>query len=434
MRHQEIVTAVEQQYARAIESPSLKAFLAKERHAPGDFLCVNNTFVFRDVPTKKNALVLGARITNTNPLEVAELSALPAHFNTDFEIIQARNPKLTPGTLASAVAKEIADFGQMTFVLLGEIDDHVTCREAIVSGVLKELVWDPHAKSLLAIDGDVVTISSTSDPDGLRTDLEKQAKKAGLISDGLPEQLRKAFSVALECITGSARISLELPSGKLPKQGLLKRFAKRIVEIADEYEVDLKKCGGAPAGENGAYHELLRLAYNFSADAAELLRLTTSICDLKPLGLWLTTGDQLALSDAFHKLPWVRQDKKPSLKEYAAIIGGARNAAFHHLLPIDRTIEVKVDGLSVAAKRLTIFGSYGKNHNGFEYDEQPIVEALLRFTRADQKTAPLAFWQQNLAVMRASATFLHSFDDALRLIHGAAYAKKPARARAGGGE
>lgn len=433
MSQQDILARIEQQYQSVAASPSLGAFLAKERHAAGDFLCVNNTFVFRDVPTKKSALVLGARITNANPLEWADLSTLPAHFNTDFEIIQARNPKLKPRTLADAVAKEIADFGQMTFVLLGETDDHVTCREAIGSGVLKELVWDPRAKALLAIDGDAVTISSTSDPDGLRAELEKQARTTGLISDGLPEQLRKAFSVALESITESARISLDLPTGKLPKQGLLKRLAKRIVEISDEYEVHLKKCGGVPGGGNGAYHELLRLAYNFSADAAELLRLTTSICDLKPLCLWLTAGDQLALSDAFHKLPWVRQDKKPSLKEYASIIGGARNAAFHHLLPIDNTIEVKVDGLSVAAKRLTIFGSYGKNHNGFEYDEQPIVEALLRFTRADQKTAPPAFWQQNLAVMRASANVLHSFDDALRLVHGAVHTKKPARARTAGG-
>lgn len=433
MTHKSVVSRIEKQFQMVLSHPSLSGFLAKEKHASGDFLCVNNTFVFRDVPTKKHALVPGARISNTKPLETADLSAIAGHFNTDFDVVLGRNPKLKPRAIADAVAQEIADFGKMTFVLLGEIDDHVLCREPIGSSVLKELVWDPHAKAPLGLDGDVVTISSTADPDGLRTELEKHAKKAGLIADSLPDALKKAFSVALETLSENARVFLQLPSGKVPADGLLRKLAARIEEIADEYQGHLKKCGGAPSGDTGAYHEMLRLAYNFSADAAELLRLTTSICDLKPLCLWLTVGDQLALSDAFHKLPWMRQDKKPSLKEYAAIISGARNAAFHHLLPVDHTIDVRVDGLSVTAKRLTIFGGYGKNHNAFEYDEQPIVEALLRFTRADQQSAPPAFWQQNLIVMRATATFLKSFDEGLRLIHAAVHSKKPAHASATSG-
>jgi len=420
MRVDGVSAEIARQLKAVTESSSVRDWLKDEKPkvGVGDFLCINNSFVFREVATRKHQRVLARPTTAVDPLALGDATLVSHRFNTEFKFVSPKDPNLKPAPVAAALEEHLEHVGSIIFVLLGEVDDRVIHSEAIGHELFDRITLHTSVQERLSLEGKTIIVNDTTDEDALWEDLSREARKAGVIKDEFPEDFAKAFAVALEKLSENVRVLLSLPKpGALPKKGILNQIAERIRTNARQYDEAVKKCGGRKAGNAGAYNEMLRISYNFAAEAVQLLRLITEICDLKPVFLWLTLSDQWVLSQAFRKLPWTRPGKKASLKDYQKIINGARNSAFHHFLPFQRTVEVKVDGISLAAKRLTLFSDHGAKQNKFEYDEQPIVEALLQFTRAEEKLVAPSYWKQNSQVMSATADLIESFDKALRLVH-----------------
>jgi hypothetical protein len=126
-----------------------------------------------------------------------------------------------------------------------------------------------------------------------------------------------------------------------------------------EYNSALEALRRAPEDQK-LLHEILRIAYNFSADVLPLVSLLVSVCDLKPLVFWCTLKEQWALRQAFSDLPWASLGRKEKLEDYKTIVSQARSHAFHHVLPFDTTVEVDLSRLDVRAETMRLFVPFGK--------------------------------------------------------------------------
>ena len=143
-----------------------------------------------------------------------------------------------------------------------------------------------------------------------------------------------------------------------------------------------------------------------------------SVCDLKPIILWMTLSAHHNLSEAFRCLPRSRDQNKPSLSNYREIIHGARNRAFHNLLPFGQSIQVDLDGINIKAKRLRLFSEYKmKSENVFDFEDKQLVEILTEFTRADEKYVTSDFWKRNNDVMLATAQLVAAVSDAIKTLN-----------------
>ncbi|GAH16366.1 unnamed protein product, partial [marine sediment metagenome] len=186
-----------------------------------------------------------------------------------------------------------------------------------------------------------------------------------------PEALRMPFQTAVKHLRKNSYLALQLPS---TKEDISNTFLDLMVEAirkqVEEYKTSLQIWGEDLDQDNQEFNNILRIAYKFSSDAVKLIKLLISICDLKPIILWMTIDAQIALVDAFKRIPGLDK-KKPNLIEYVALINGARNKAFHDLFPFQYTIEAQLDGVSLSAKRLRLFSPYtSKSKNVFEYQDQ----------------------------------------------------------------
>lgn len=124
--------------------------------------------------------------------------------------------------------------------------------------------------------------------------------------------------------------------------------------------------------------------------------------------MWMTIYSQYMLRQEFSKLERQKTDK-PSLKEYDQLIKGARNSRFHNMLHIKNTMKVDMDGVSIHAKTMTLFNEFSRNNTSvnFEYEDQKLIEILTTFTRAGEKSVSDEFWEQNLAIMKATCTLIN---------------------------
>jgi len=290
--------------------------------------------------------------------------------------------------------------------------------ETINHALFNQLCLIPSTPSVVSLDRSNIVINKIVDDELLWGELEKLARTNGIIADDLPESLAKPLIDALAKLKKNSYIVLRLPEAHSDAvDTLLDSIIAALKENINEYRDSLKKCGDDLNLEPLEYKNILRIAYNFAGEAITLVRLLISICDLKPLIFWLTIKEQILLAEAFRSLPWKRISTKPSLDEYFKTISGARNSAFHHVFPFDRAIEVELEGVSIAAKRLRIFSEYtSKSKNSFEFEDQQLIELLTEFTRSDELYVSPEFWQRNLNVMIATVELLVAISKALNLI------------------
>jgi len=197
---------------------------------------------------------------------------------------------------------------------------------------------------------------------------------------------------------------------------LLEAFASALDSHVQEYKKSLSALQTSGA-DTANLTNVMRIAYNFASEATKLLRILVSVCDLKPILSWCTIGQHFLLAKAFRELPWGGTKKKPSLKTYEETVKAARNRAFHNLLPINRSLEVDLEGVTVNARRLKLFSEYRKkDHNIFEYEDKELVDLLLQFTRAREMAVPISFWNRNLAVMERTVDLLAAMGGALSVL------------------
>lgn len=215
------------------------------------------------------------------------------------------------------------------------------------------------------------------------------------------EGLRQQVGAALDSLGDRTHAVLTLPTaGQVSDESVLESITAVLTNERKNYELAVKKCQGECSADAEVYNDVLRIAYNFATDAIGFLRLLTSLCDMKPIILWCTVGQQFALSEAFKSLPWTRSRKKASLANYGRIIGDARSKPFHRLFPFSKPIDVILQGASLSDLRLRIFSEYTKRkENDLTYQDKGMVELLKEFTIAREHSVPSGFWSRNLDVM-----------------------------------
>jgi hypothetical protein len=397
-----------------------KTWASAENIQNEDLLLINNSFVYRDkIKTTKNLHYL-TLLLKDGTLDNSELHvSTGVNINSDFRIIKnnAQNlPSLIP--FEEAVHNELASMGRLISLLIGQIDRSHEFYETINHALFNQLCLIPSTPSVVSLDRSNIVINKIVDDELLWGELEKLARTNGIIADDLPESLAKPLIDALAKLKKNSYIVLRLPEAHSDAvDTLLDSIIAALKENINEYRDSLKKCGDDLNLEPLEYKNILRIAYNFAGEAITLVRLLISICDLKPLIFWLTIKEQILLAEAFRSLPWKRISTKPSLDEYFKTISGARNSAFHHVFPFDRAIEVELEGVSIAAKRLRIFSEYtSKSKNSFEFEDQQLIELLTEFTRSDELYVSPEFWQRNLNVMIATVELLVAISKALNLI------------------
>lgn len=396
---------VRQSAEALIASEPFTSWLADEKGlAAGDLICINNSFVFRDtVATKKSAEYLGFNCDPSGkPMKSSLLVASPPSFNSDFKRFSKKSTNVSRQSLDDATAKQLAQCGELVFVLVGKIDDTVGVERELSAEPFKALRFDPTARAHVAVEDGVVTVRDLEDPEALWEAAARESKKKG---QDISEKSEAAFALCIEKLQADVYSLLRLPGARVQdtSQTLLGKLGERLGSQCKEYEKSLVACGDDPSRDREAFNNVLRIAYNFSADASRFIELLVSICDIKPIVLWGTLEEHVKLAEAFRRLPWRKSAKKASLGTYQTTIAGARNHAFHNFMPIHRAIEVDVSGVALKATRLRLFSPHSKKtDNMLEYEDQEIVDILTRFTRAPEMAVPISFWRKNLEVMQAT--------------------------------
>ncbi len=405
-----------------LESKSFQTWLASEDPAAGDLVALNNSFVYRDtVKTRKHSDYLLLKMATTKKVDKTSLGvAAASSFNVDFKVFaaQSRNlPIVRP--LGLAVSEQVAGLGILVFLLIGEIDRKTECEAAIKHSLFKVIRLRPMNRREVAVDADAVEIKSFRDLESLWSALKQEAVGQGLVEGDLPQDLESPLAEAYERLQGEAYAMVQIPTDRIKSidGSILGELAATLKRQSKEYEASLRKCGKDGRQNSEALNNLLRIAYNFTSDAKAFIELIVSICDLKPVLQWVTIREHFQLTEAFRNIPWVKSKKKPSLSLYAETVAGARNHAFHDLLPFDRSLHVDVGNVSLKARRLQLFSSYSrKKDNVLEYEDQEIVDLLTGFTRAPETAVAFSFWERNLDVMRATEELVEATGRALMVL------------------
>jgi hypothetical protein len=401
--------------------PEFAEWLTQQSLENGDLVVVNNSFVFRDkklIKTRKNARFL-ALVVAGGKLGPGVFVTSPGDFDTNFKLLKATSASL-PSTksLEVALKDELAAFGKLSFVLIGEIRDEAQTVE-IKHTYAKELRFEPGAGEPSVTErGDqrAVIVADLSDPETL-WDTIQLTVNADLGAGA--EGFKSALSAAFDELHDTAVSTLHLPRGSRSgsDSSFLARLAASIAESRAQYEKSIQRY----ESKEGALHlnDALRIAYNFADDAIKVLQLLVSLADLKTIILWSTISAHYELASAFHALPWAKaRRKKPSLELYQQIVGGARNRAFHNLLSFDRPIESDLEGVSVQARTLTILSTHGKrNRVPFDYQDRELIEVLGELTLAPETKVSLNFWKRNATVMKAFEALLIKTEAALWEVH-----------------
>lgn len=424
MSSKAILKSIRESVAAVAASDAFVGWLASEKGlAESDLVALNNSFVYRDgVKTVKNAAYPCLRISPSGALDAAAVwIGEPPSFNADFKRFSSKGNIPPVRELRSAVDLEVAGLGRLIFLLVGAIDDTVITEVDLGSDLIKKLKYDPTATATVSIDTDgVVTVTRLQDSEGIWSELEARAIADKVVEGSLPDALEAPFADAFERLQAEARSFLRLTDGAIGSLDgtILGRLTGGIGQQLSEYESAIQRCGDDGSADPSAFADVLRIAYNFAGEARKLIELVVSVCDLKPVLLWCTIDAHLELAEAFRALPWTKSKKKPSLDRYVEMVSRARNRAFHDLTPFDRSLEVDVGGISLQTKRLLLFGPYQPRGSGsvFEYEDQELVEVLMRFSRAPETSLPMAFWQRNARVMKELVRLLRAVGEALILL------------------
>lgn len=395
---------------------SFQEFLTDARPGATDVLIFNSSFLFREVETKKASLQVGVRVRGTPPdvEEVVIVEGL-APFTASFKKVSRSSTNLTFHQLPDAIAAQLTQFGQLAFVLIGAAAP--TEHEELMSHPrFRRLVWDSSAPVEVVLDPDGVTIRvrQVKDEAAIWGELTRLLEDAG---HDATASLRDTVCQALNAVQENAIAELTMPTtGTALNGGMTERIADGLEAQTTTYRDVLTRLGQEGDVAN-AMTEIYRIAYTFASDALTYLQLVVSVCDLKPLLLWLTLPDQLQLNEAFAALPWRDSRHKPSLKNYRSAIGDARNSAFHNAMPFRHSLTVRLPSGALENPTLTFFAPFGGNGNSLTFHDKELVEVLLRFSRARERLLPRTFWEANAEVMARVVHLLRGVSDALIAVH-----------------
>ncbi|HQJ33040.1 MAG TPA: hypothetical protein PLO13_06745 [Anaerolineaceae bacterium] len=377
-------------------------------------MIINNSFLFRDqFQTNKNPSYLCMMAANGSDFNIKNLALVDGiQVNSDFKYISKKSKNLpNKQSITTAIEDELASLGRMVFILIGQVNATEQFSETINHSLFNEIQIDPTLPNSLSVAQPLIQVQNLPDEELLLDELEKAVP--------LPDNFFKPFHDAYIKLKKKCFASLQVPKpGEKVTVGFLDEVANALARQAVEYHASLQKCGPQLDQNQAEFNNVLRIAYDFESDAVRILRLLMSVCDLKPIILWMTLSAHHNLSEAFRCLPRSRDQNKPSLSNYREMIHGARNRAFHNLLPFGQSIQVDLDGINIKAKRLRLFSEYKlKSENVFDFEDKQLVEILTEFTRADEKYVTPDFWKRNHDVMIATAQLVAAVSDAIKALN-----------------
>jgi hypothetical protein len=378
---------------------------------------INNSFLFREATRSAKSrlyLAFGVKSGVTN-LDEPLVATRITRQNVDFQFVQTgSSTTLDVRPVDESVKQMVSSFGRVAFVLIGRLHDDLMFDEPIESDSrFKKLELDPQSKEAVQIAGDTIRLRDLVDEEVLWEELRN------LAPDDADERLAGPLAQSLAELRESAYARLTLPSQSDPKgQTLLDGILAAFRQATADYEIALEQCQGDSRKNPDAFTNLLRIAYNFTSDAVDLVKFVVDMSDLKPLVLFLTINAQLKLALALQSLPTRRMEHKPSLKLYQETVASARSSAFHRLFPFSKAIEVDVTGLAFQARRLRLFPEYqARNKNLVDYEDRELVEAMTKFARSAEYSLAPVFWAQNFRVMEATTDLLQQVRDGLAAVH-----------------
>ena len=414
----DIISDIESSVSRLVTQPVFIEWLGKNTVDGGDYIVINDSFVYRATSTVKSQKHLVLRADQNGILERQPLIAEGLRFNLDFKHFGKRAPKPPVSTLEEAASEEVVSLGELLFILIGEIHDTTVLEETIGHADFDTMYWDPNATDSVEIANRLITVRDVHDEAPLAEAITKLYEDRG---SQLPDGLLAALGIALDQLQDRAVASLVLPSQSTELgRGMTDSIIEVLHEQREQYSSVLASSTTPELSEG--INEILRIAYNFASDATTYLNLIVSICDLKPIVLWGTIAEHIALSEAFKQLPWSRSRNKPSMKNYTSTISDARNSAFHNLFPFRKSLQLILPQSALQNAELRIFSEHGKKKdNKLSFQDRELIDLLTEFTRARERRVSTRFWQQNLAVMDATIALFSATNSFLKTLYASAH-------------
>jgi len=383
-------------------------------------LVINGSFLYRDksVRTNQSQRRLLTRLTATGKRVRSDYASIIDNesIKTHYKMILAPDAaRLTE--LTTAVAQELNLTGDLLFTLLGTVKRMRPQAQHVDAKKIKELRLVP---SLSGADvqrtGEgVYSIRRVLPIEELLARVDDDLKEQG----GISSDDRRIIGAAYDAMLDEVTTEVSVPSEEVQNRAetILGKIIVSLQRQADDYRTALIALQHGP-DDPRTFNEVLRIAYNFSADVLPLISLFVSICDLKPLVFWCTLLEQWTLHQAFASLPWSALGRKEKLEEYKSIVSQARSHAFHHVLPFDSTVEIDLSTSDVRAEKIRLFVPFGqKEGRGVHLKDQKLAEVLAEFSRAKERPVSQIFWKANLAVMQAACKLAEAVLSALVLIH-----------------
>lgn len=403
-----------------IAVPAIKTNFDAIKKKNEKIVIINNSFMFRDgVKTNKNKKYLGFDLSII-PVTTASCFVIEGFdLKSDYKIIPKDDPKiLSKSDLETAINEEKSSLGEMMFVLMGEIDENVELTEEIDHDVFKRLTYKPTATEEVKIQSDQILCKSIDQEEALWNSVENELTICGTDS-GIIKSLKETIGATITKLKNQIYLNLLIPTTfESSKKYFLELISDSIKEQVSIYQSALEQSKSVGADHQQGLNEVLRVAYNFTDDSDTLLRLITSICDLKPLLLWLSFFEHYSLTETIKSLPWQKQDTKASLKTYANTVKKARNKAFHRLIPFSKSFLVRLPDNSIRDASLRIFSEFGSksNSNRLDYKDKELVDVLMEFTRTSEEVLSENFWEKNLSVLKQTIKVLDKTALCIRMI------------------
>lgn len=414
-----LVRFTRESIARIEKHPQFIDWVSKSRLRESDIVVINNSFVFRDVSTHKSQFYLALEYEKDGQFKdrIFVASGL-GRINKDFKIFQAQHPnppKLVD--LSDAISSHLSEIGHIVFALIGKVDSDLVVEEEFRQALFTTIVWNPSQNELLTVDNKTLYVRDTSNEDELWSELVTLMERLNL---DIHAKMKTEFGSVLDKLQSKAVARLILPSpGEEISGGVTDAIVQLLKEQRDSYAKALEECGGHDLSSSALFNEVLRISYNFAGDALDYLRLIVSICDLKPIVLWLTIGEHYCLSEEFRQLPWARSKHKPSLKNYIDTVSDVRNRRFHDAFPFQKALRLSLPPSAVQNPELQFFSEHAPrgNLNVFTFRDKPLVDILLKFTRARQRPVSSSFWDKNISVMDSIIDLFEATNQSLKHIH-----------------
>lgn len=406
----EILSTVVASVTELLTLPEFESWRSAQTWASGDLCVLNSSFLLRDgVRTNQSQLRLVLRSDSSGRLVLSgaiEIEKMRSPFKR-FAASSLNIPTIQP--LDTAIRDEVANLGDVLFTLIGDLAPEAagTVASNGLPGV-QRVDLDTSLATPAKVVGDVIVVSNTYDEESIWN----------AVHSHFDDKDRPILAKLLEELEDEASRTVIVPRpGESPKIPLLRDLCSGLETQALEYQEALDTWSKSAHQDEGALHQILRISYNFAADAVRLIRLTISVCDLKPVVYWCTINHHLALDTAIKGLPW-QTHSKASLEAYTKIVNSARNHAFHDLFPVISGLNVELPDAALRKVRLRLFSRFGsrKNRNEVRFEDQELVELLTEFTRAGRRVTPPTFWEQNLMTMEAALELLEATTKSLIIL------------------